>query len=192
MKSFNCVSTNPSGWSRDFSCGCIINTQFKSHAQVWVYNHTAYCWVTCLTQKAWLYRALQARALDYTKVGLSDARSGTDTLFHPIFKRTSRHAREYDIPVETPRGCSLHTACENHPGSTTEEYYHRSIAIPFLNHLKSEIYDRWQQLMCLGYHSSKLYLPLQGCEPDMVLVLSIKNILRSAVTLKSSKTLSYC
>jgi len=54
MKSFNCVSTNQSSWSRDFSCGCSINTQFESHAQVWVYNHTAYCWVTCLTQKAWL------------------------------------------------------------------------------------------------------------------------------------------
>ena len=38
-----------------------------------------------------------------------------------------------------PRRCSRQTAHENHPGDTPEEYYRRSPAIPFLDHLKYDI-----------------------------------------------------
>ena len=41
------------------------------------------------------------------------------------------------------RRCSHQTARENHPGDTPEECYHRSLAIPFLDHLKSDIESRF-------------------------------------------------
>lgn len=44
-----------------------------------------------------------------------------------------------DVTVATPRRCGRQTACENHPGDTAEVFYHRSLAVPFLDHLNSEL-----------------------------------------------------
>ena len=85
---------------------------------------------------------MQARALDILravahiatlKQVLTDACLSIDDL---IFKNASRCTSKYNVEVTTPRRCNRQTAYENHPGDTTEEYYHRSFAIPFLDHFK--------------------------------------------------------
>ena len=97
-------------------------------------------------------RTLQARAIDIVqavqhiatlKQVLADARTDVHTQFRAIFERASRRAHQYDVPVSTPRRCSVQTVRDNHPGATTEEYYRRALAIPFLDHLKAEIDDRF-------------------------------------------------
>ncbi len=47
------------------------------------------------------------------------------------------------------------TSRDNHPGDNTEEYYRRSLAIPFLDHLRTEADDRFTShsvtaLRCMG------------------------------------------
>ena len=44
----------------------------------------------------------------------------------------------YDVSVNIPR-CFIQTASANHPEATVEEYYHRALAISFLEHLINEI-----------------------------------------------------
>jgi len=51
----------------------------------------------------------------------------------------SKCANKHGVLVSAPRRCASQTARENHPGSP-EEYYRRSLAIPFL---KSEIESRF-------------------------------------------------
>lgn len=95
-----------------------------------------------------LTRSLQARAIDIIKAVqhitvlkqvLSDARSDIDKQFKILFTNAFKFAEKYNVSVSIPRRCSRQTARENHPGSTPEEYYRRSLAVPFLDHLISEI-----------------------------------------------------
>ena len=92
-----------------------------------------------------LTRALQAKAIDIlqavehvstlTKI-LADACSHVDIQFCPIYERTLRHAQNYNLAPQTPRRCVRQAGRDNHPGSI-EEYYRRSLAIPFLDHLRN-------------------------------------------------------
>ena len=110
-----------------------------------------------------LTRAIQARAIDILQavehVGtlkkvLSDARSHKDIQFCAIYERASRHARDYNLAAQTPRRCARQARRDNHPGST-DEYYRRSLGIPFLDHLQNEINNRFTfhsltAMCCLG------------------------------------------
>ena len=83
-----------------------------------------------------------------------DARSQVDIQFAAIYEKASRHAHSYGIEAKAPRRCARQTRRENHPGST-EEYYRRCLAIPFLDHLKNEIDHRFNShtvtaMRCLG------------------------------------------
>ena len=107
--------------------------------------------------------SIQARALDIVqavkhintlKKVLADAHSDIDLQFHILYENASRLAQKYDVEVKTPRICSRQ-ARANHPSSTTEEYYRRSLAIPFLDHLESQIDTRFTDhsltaMRCLG------------------------------------------
>ena len=93
---------------------------------------------------------MQARALDIVqavhhigvlKQVLTDAQSEVEQQFNSLFLDASKCADRHGVLVSVPRRCARQTARENHPDSP-EEYYHRSLAIPFLDHLKSEIESR--------------------------------------------------
>jgi len=73
----------------------------------------------------------------------ADACSRIGEQFHLIFTNTSRCASKHNVDVTMPRRCSRQNARENHPGDTAEEYYRRSLAIPFLDHLKSNIKNKF-------------------------------------------------
>ena len=149
IKVFDDVVSNSDRWSRDsvidavaFSKG-ILNFEFIITLHV-VERYMSF------TES--LTRSLQARAIDIIKAVqhiavlkqvLGDARSDIDKQFKSLFTNTLKCAEKYNVSVSIPRRCSRQTARENHPGSTAEEYYRRSLAIPFLDHLISEIDTRF-------------------------------------------------
>ena len=105
----------------------------------------------CLSFTEGLTRSLQGRAVDILKavnhIGilklvLTDARSDVDRQFHLIFESVSRFANKHNVSITTSRICSRQTARDNHPATSVEQYYRRSLAILFLDHLKGEI-DNW-------------------------------------------------
>ena len=136
VQSLEHVANNPSEWSRDSVIDAvpltksILDFEFIIALHV-VERHMSY------TES--LTRSLQSRALDIIqavqhiftlKQVLSDACSNIDKQFHAIHLNAKRCAHKFGVTVVAPRRCSRQTARENHPGDTTEEYYHRSLAIP--------------------------------------------------------------
>ena len=63
----------------------------------------------------------------------------TNVQFHLLFESASRCANKHNVSITTPRLCHRQTARDNHPAISVEEYYRRSLAIPFIDHLNSEI-----------------------------------------------------
>ena len=160
VKAFDHVSSNSLAWSRDSVLDAVSLSKAMLYFEFIINLHTVERYLSYAES---LTRSLQARALDLVqaikhidtlKQVLRDARSNTEVQFNAIFASASRHAIEYDIPVKIPR-CSMQTALENHPGDNAEEYYRRSLAVPFLDHLQTEINDRFTPhsitaLRCMG------------------------------------------
>ena len=149
VQSLEHVANNPSEWSRDSVIDAvsltksILDFEFINALHV-VERYMSY------TES--LMRSLQSRALDIIqavqhistlKQVLSDARSNIDQQFHAIHLNAKRRADKFGVTVVAPRRCSRQIVRENHPGDTTEEYYRRYLAIPFLDHLKSETDGRF-------------------------------------------------
>ena len=160
IKSFDHVTTNSSDWSKESLVDAVALSKAMLNFEFIITLHIVERYMSYTES---LTRALQARALDLLqavqhigtlKQVLTDARSHIEIQFNTIFESASRRAREYDVPVNTPRRCSIQSARDNHPGDT-EEYYRRSLAIPFLDHLKTEIDDRFTShsitaMRCMG------------------------------------------
>ena len=138
IKALDDVVANASNWSRD----ALMDAMSLNKAMLdFEFIITLYVVERYLSYTESLTRSLQVRALDILravdhiatlKQVLTDARSGIDEQFHLIFTNASRCARKHNVDVTMPRRCSRQTARENHPGDTAEEYYRRSLAIPFL------------------------------------------------------------
>ena len=82
---------------------------------------------------------------------LSDAHSHVDIQFCAIYERASRHDQNYNLAPQTPRRCVRQAGLDNHPGST-EEYYHKSLAILFRDHLQNEINHRFTLHLLMATH----------------------------------------
>jgi len=161
IKSFDQVTTNSSDWSRDSItdamslCKAMLNFEFII---------TLITVERCMSFTHNLTTSLQAKAIDILKatqhVGvlrkvLTDFRSNIDVQFNTLFKNASRLAEKYEVSIKTPRTCSRQTARDNHPAENAEEYYRRSLAITFLDHLVTEIDSRFSShsikaIRCLG------------------------------------------
>ena len=161
IKSFDSITSNASNWSRDSVVVALSLSKAMLNFEFIVTLHVVEQYMS-FTES--LTTLLQARALDILKAVqhiatltqvLADAHSDVDSQFHTLFASASKCARKYDVAIGTPRRCSRQTARENHPGDTTKEYFRRSLAIPFLDHLKAEIETRFSShsvtaMRCLG------------------------------------------
>jgi len=163
IKALEDVVANASSWSRDalMDAMSLNKTMLDFEFIITLYVVERY-----YTEN--LTRSLQARALDILqavdhiatlKQVLTDVRSGIDEQFHLIFTNASRCASKHNVDITIPRRCGRQTAHENHPGDTPEEYNRRSLAIPFLHHLKSDIESRFAAhsllvIKCLSIISS--------------------------------------
>ena len=149
IKALDNVVTNASSWSRD----AVVDAMSLNKAMLdFEFIIALYVVERYLSYTENLTRSLQARALDILqavdhiatlKQVLTDARSGIDEQFHLIFINATRCASKHSVAITMPRRCGRQTTRENHPGDTAEEYYRRSLAIPFLDHLKSDIESRF-------------------------------------------------
>ena len=179
IMSFDHIAENPSAWSRE----SIVNAESLSKAMLhFQFIITLHSVERYMSYTESLTRALQARALDLLqavrhidtlKQVLTDARSNIDANFHAIFESASRCALKYDVPVTTPRRCSLQLGCDNQPGSTTEECYCRSLAIPFLDHLRTEIETRFNShsimaMRCLGVIPSCFFAEGKASDEEII------------------------
>ena len=160
IEAFNAVTNNSSNWSKE----SLVDATSLTHAILsFEFILTLRVVERYMSYTESITRALQARAIDIIqavsqvstlKKILIDARSQVDIQFAAIYEKASRHAHSYGIEAKAPRRCARQTRRENHPGST-EEYYRRCLAIPFLDHLKNEIDHRFNShtvtaMRCLG------------------------------------------
>ena len=95
---------------------------------------------------------------------LTDARTDVENQFHIIFDQASRQAAEYDVQVQATR--------DNQPSQNAEEYYRRSLAIPFLDHLVTEIENRFDShsvmaMKCLGIIPSCSHIKDRASDRDV-------------------------
>ena len=161
IKAFDDVVSNSDHWSRDSIVDAVALSKAILNFEFIITLHVVERYMS-FTES--LTRSLQARALDIIKAVqhivvlkqvLHDARLDIETQFKILFTNAVKCAEKYNISVSIPRRCSRQTARENHPGSTVEEYYRRSLAVPFLDHLISELETRFTShsltaMKCLG------------------------------------------
>ena len=149
VKAFDHVISNSDDWSRDSIIDAVALSKAILNFEFLITLHVVERYMS-FTES--LTRSLQARALDIIKAVqyiavlkqvLGDASSDIETQFKILFTNAFKCGEKYDISVAIPRRCSRQTARDNHPGSTVEEYYRRSLAVPFLDHLISEIEIRF-------------------------------------------------
>ena len=176
IKSFDHVSSNPSNWSRDSIVDAISLSKAMLNFDFIIALHTVEQYMSYTES---LTRSLQAKALDLLqavkhvsvlKQVLTDARTDVDRQFHSLFLNASKYAERYDISVSPPRRCQRQTARENHPANTTEDYYRRSLAIPFL---EEEIEKRFTShsimaIKCLGIIPSCFSSSVKADDNEMI------------------------
>lgn len=71
-------------------------------------------------------------------------RSNVEATFFQWFGEAERIATAAGFDVSMPRQCQRQTLRDNHPANNSESYFRASIAIPFLDHLLSELNSRFQ------------------------------------------------
>ena len=144
VQAFEHIANNHSEWSCDSVIDAVSLTKSILDFEFIIALHVVerYMWYTT--------RSLQSRALDIVqavqhistlKQVLSEACSGVE--FHVIYLNAKKCADKFNMALAAPRRCGRQTAHENHPGDTTEEYCCRSLAVPFLDHLKLETNGRF-------------------------------------------------
>lgn len=151
VKSFEYIVSNRSEWSRDAVLDAVSLSKAILEFEFIIALHVVERY---LSYTEGLTRALQGRALDIVgairhidvlKQVLTDTRSDIDRQFHAIFENASRCAGKHNVHITIPRICGRQTARDNHPAASAEEYFRRSLAIPFLDHLTSEIEARFSK-----------------------------------------------
>ena len=161
VESFDHITVNSSSWSKDAIVDAATLSKAMLNFEFIITLHTVERYMSYMEG---LTRSLQARALDLLhavqnistlKQVLKDTCSHINTNFHCIFESASSCAQKYDVPLTIPRRCTIQSLRANHPGDTSEEYYRRSLAIPFLDHLTIELKERFTPhsttaLRCVG------------------------------------------
>eukprot|EP00112_Aurelia_sp_Birch-Aquarium-sp1_P013364 Seg2834.3 transcript_id=Seg2834.3/GoldUCD/mRNA.D3Y31 product="52 kDa repressor of the inhibitor of the protein kinase" protein_id=Seg2834.3/GoldUCD/D3Y31 len=81
--------------------------------------------------------------IDDIKDELRSVRRNLDIKFEQWFSEARSLSSYVGSDVQMPRTCARQINRENYPGQSSEEYYRRSIATPFLDHLLSELDSRF-------------------------------------------------
>jgi len=179
VKAFDDVVNNSDQWSRDSVVDAIALSKAILSFEFVITLHVVERYMS-FTES--LTRSLQARALDIIKAAQhiamlkqvsQDARSDIETQFKMLFTNASRCAQKHNVLVSIHRRCSRQTAHENHPGSTSEECYRQSLAVPFLDHLISEIDTRFTShsltaMRCLGIVPSCFFSSQKATDDEII------------------------
>ena len=115
----------------------------------------------CLAYIKGLSISLQSRAKDIcqafsdiecVKVALQNTRSQVDTYYATWYEEALQLSESVGNPTPTlPRFCSRQRHRCNVPADSPQEYYRRTISIPFLDHLCSQIEERFSPTQQKAY-----------------------------------------
>ncbi|XP_072395148.1 52 kDa repressor of the inhibitor of the protein kinase-like [Diabrotica undecimpunctata] len=86
---------------------------------------------------------LAVESADKTKESLEQLRQNADETFTNIFGQVSALCDEFGVNMSLPRTVIYQTKRNNVPASTPEEYYRRSVFIPFFDEIIQSINDRF-------------------------------------------------
>ncbi|CAG9840785.1 unnamed protein product [Diabrotica balteata] len=86
---------------------------------------------------------LAVESADKTKESLEQLRQNADETFTNIFGQVSALCDEFGVNMSLPRTVIYKTKRNNVPASTPEEYYRRSVFIPFFDEIIQSINDRF-------------------------------------------------
>lgn len=75
---------------------------------------------------------------------ITTMRADIDTVFGLWFEDVKDIAGTMETDVTVPRQASRQTHRDNQPATTSEQFFKASVAIPFLDHLSSQLTDRFQ------------------------------------------------
>ena len=128
----------------------------------------------CLSYMKGLSKALQdsgleiAKALDHISVvrdSLKDCRSDIDRFHNQLHEKACKLAEEFDVEVKVPRICKRQTMRNNVPISDPNNYYRIAITTKFLDHLISEMNERFTDTNSKAAMSVKLVPGLMTEKP---------------------------
>ncbi len=109
----------------------------------------------CLSYLSNLSRSLQERSIDIAKAlaqvnvlkdCMKNNRQNVDNFHTTCYKEAAGIAEKSGIDITKPRTCGRQTKRNNTPADGPEEYYKRSVTIPFLDHLLNELDTRFSCL----------------------------------------------
>ena len=121
---------------------------------------------------------LQGKTLDivYVYNGISSIvtfyqslRQNIDNSFYNIFEHAKRMATAVNVEPSKPRSCSRQRNRPNVVGYTVEEWYKINVAIPFIDHIISDLESRfssWEN--CVFATSSCAFI---NCKKKLLLTL---------------------
>ena len=137
----------------------------------------------CLKYIQALTTNLQAEAKDIVeavkdigsvKAALNNVRSNIDEHHNSWFQKVQQMCSEVDVEPSLPRRCGRQIHRSNMPADTPSSFYCRSVSIPLLDHLLSEIESRFtthQQTALLGLSlvpSVMVNISLEECSTEIL------------------------
>ena len=108
-----------------------------------------------------LTRRLQQRKIDIVKSlqcinllkeTINQLRASVEEIHDKFYQQAVEMAKKVNVDESLPRTCKVQTLRENYPVETPRDYYRVRITIPFLDHLKEEIEDRFPPEKCNLYN----------------------------------------
>ena len=109
----------------------------------------------CLSYMKGLSKALKdsglemGKALDHISVvsdSLKDCRSDIDSFHSQLHEKACKLAEQFDVEVKVPRICKRQTMRNNVPLTDPNQYYRVAVTTKFLDHLLSEMTERFTDM----------------------------------------------
>ena len=119
----------------------------------------------CLSYLKGLSKALQDSGLEITKAmkhisvvkdSLNDCWSDIDNFHNSLHEKASKLAEQFDVEVKVPRICKRQTKRNNIPISDPNSYYRIAITTKFVDHLLTEMNERFTDTHSQAAMSVKL------------------------------------
>lgn len=76
---------------------------------------------------------------------LNTLRNTPNESFKAIYEQAVRKAENFDISIRKPRTVSKQTLRSNIPADTIEDYFRRTIFIPFIDHVITQLHERFTE-----------------------------------------------
>ena len=90
--------------------------------------------------------------IDEVKQFYKEIRGNVDMEFHKVYTQAERMAAAADVESHKPRSCARQRLRPNIDSKTIEEWYRINAALPFLDHIMTELDERFSVLAQTSSH----------------------------------------